>query len=74
MQRQWRGLVPLTLTLTHPGLSQTHARRQGRSPQRIEHQVRDEELNAGSRWSSRIQNDSQLKVKGSIQVIFVPAL
>jgi len=66
--------VPLTLSLSHPGLAQTHARRQSRSPQRIEHQVREEELNAGSRWSSRIQNNSPVKVKGSIQVIFVPAL
>ncbi|MCI0423078.1 MAG: hypothetical protein L0312_28285, partial [Acidobacteria bacterium] len=40
--------VPLTLSLIHPGLAQTYARRQSRSPQRIEHQVNEQQLNVGS--------------------------
>ena len=66
--------VPLTLSLIHSGPAQIYARRQSRSPQRIEHQISEEQLNTGSRWLGRLQNDSQSKVKGSIQVIFVPAL
>ena len=66
--------VPLTVSLIHPGISKVHARRQNRSPQRIEHQVTAGELDAGARWIVRFQNDSQSKVRGKFQVTFAPAL
>ncbi|MEW5975595.1 MAG: hypothetical protein AB1898_07295 [Acidobacteriota bacterium] len=66
--------VSLTLSLTHPGLARTYAKRQGPSALRIEHQATESELDAGSRWVGRIQNDTQSRVRGRMTVLFTPAL
>lgn len=66
--------APLTLSLIHSGQSRTYARRLGSSPLRIEHQVTELELDRGSRWIVRVQNDSQIKLKGRLKVIYTPGL
>ncbi len=69
--------LPLILSLIHPGQDKTHARRQGRSPLRAEHQVTEQELDKGLRWVARVQNDSgdrQAKARGRVKVIFTPSL
>lgn len=66
--------APLTVSLIHPGQSRTYARRQGPSPIRVEHQVTEQELDRGSRWIVRMQNDSQIKVKGRLKVLYTPGL
>ena len=64
----------ITLSLIHPGQARTHARRQGISPLRIEHQVTERELDRGGRWIARVQNDNQTKIKGRVRVTYTPSL
>jgi len=69
--------LPITLSLVHTAEEKTYARRQGMSPLRAEHQVTELELDKGSRWHVRVQNDhsdSQAKVRGRLKVVFTPAL
>jgi len=66
--------TPLTVSLIHPGQARTYARRQGGSPVRVEHQATEQELDRGSRWIVRVQNDSQIKVKGRLKVLYTPGL
>lgn len=64
----------LSLILLHPGDDRVYARRQGRSPIRIEQQIASQALDRGARWVVRIQNDSAVKVNGRLKVIFTPNL
>ncbi|MCI0486463.1 MAG: hypothetical protein L0229_07665 [Blastocatellia bacterium] len=66
--------LPLMLSLIHPGQARTYARRQGASPLRIEHRVTDSELDKGTRWIVRVQNDNQAKIKGRVRVTYTPGL
>lgn len=66
--------LPLMISLIHPGQARTYARRQGASPLRIEHQVSEQELDRGSRWVVRMQNDSQVRIKGRLKVSYTPGL
>jgi hypothetical protein len=66
--------VPLVVSLIHPGESRTHARRQGTSPIKVEHQVTEQALDHGDRWVIRVQNDTQTKVIGTLRVIYKPSL
>ncbi len=66
--------VSITVSLIHPGQARTYARRQGTSPLRIEHQVTDRELDKGTRWIVRVQNDNQVKIKGRVKVTYTPSL
>lgn len=69
-----RGQVPLVVSLVHPGESRTYARRQGPSPVKVEQQVTEETLDRGRRWVIRVQNDTQTKVKGRIEITYTPSL
>jgi hypothetical protein len=64
----------LTVSLIHPADSRTHARRQGASPIRVEHHVTEQEIDKGARWVVRIQNDSDVRVRGRIKVTYSPSL
>ncbi len=64
----------VTVSLIHPSQSRTHARRLGMSPIRVEHQVTEQELDQGSRWLIRLQNDGQVKVRGRLRVSYTPGL
>lgn len=64
----------VTVSLIHPAQSRTHARRLGMSPIRVEHQVTERELDQGSRWLVRLQNDGQVKVSGRLRVFYTPGL
>jgi hypothetical protein len=64
----------LTLSLIHPGLDKTYARRVGKSGLRIEQQITEQELERGRRVTVRIQNDGATRVKGRIKVSFFPSL
>lgn len=64
----------VTVSLIHPAQSRTHARRLGMSPIRVEHQVTERELDQGSRWLIRLQNDGQVKVSGRLKVFYTPGL
>jgi len=64
----------LVVSLIHPGESRTYARRQGRSPIKVEHQVTEQALDRGRRWIVRVQNDTQTKVSGRVRVIYTPSL
>jgi hypothetical protein len=65
--------VPLTASLIHPSQSRTYARRQGTSPIRVEHQITERELDLGLRWVVRVENNSQVKVNGTLKVSFTAA-
>lgn len=67
-------MVPLVVSLIHPGESRTYARRQGTSPMTVEQQATEEALDHGERWIVRVQNDSQKKVKGTLRIIYTPSL
>jgi hypothetical protein len=69
-----RGQVPLVVSLVHPGESRTYARRQGPSPVTVEQQVTEQTLDRGQRWIIRVQNDTQTKVKGRIEITYTPSL
>jgi hypothetical protein len=69
-----RGQVPLVVSLVHPGEPRTYARRQGPSPITMEQQVTEQTLDRGRRWIIRVQNDTQTKVKGSIEITYTPSL
>ncbi|MDQ6653108.1 MAG: hypothetical protein M3Y84_10235 [Acidobacteriota bacterium] len=66
--------VTLVVSLIHPGESRTYARRQGTSPIRVEQQVTEQTLDLGVRWVVRVQNDTQTKVKGRIEITYTPSL
>lgn len=66
--------APVTLSLVHQGQSLTYARRQGKSPLRIEHQVTEQQLDTGRRWIVRVQNDGKEKLKGALTIIYTPSL
>jgi hypothetical protein len=69
------GSIPrLTVSLIHPAQSRTHARRQGMSPIRVEHQVTEPELDRGSRWVVRVQNDGLVRINGRLKVLYTPGL
>jgi hypothetical protein len=62
----------LSLILLHPGEDRVYARRQGRSPIRIEQQIAESALDRGIRFVVRIENGSTTRVKGHLTVIFTP--
>ena len=66
--------VTLVVSLVHPGESRTYARRQGPSPITVEQQVTEQTLDRGRRWIIRVQNDTQTKVKGRIEINYTPSL
>jgi len=68
------GQVALVVSLIHPGESKTYARRQGSSPINVEHQVTEQALDRGGRWVVRVQNDSQTKVNGRVNITYTPSL
>src|SRR5262249_13501736 len=83
IEAEWRPdpLIPdaaaqpqLTLSLIHPGLDKTYARRIGKSGLRIEQQITEQELERGRRVTVRLQNDGAAKVKGRVKVSFFPSL
>ena len=69
-----QGQIPLVVSLVHPGESRTYARRQGPSPVTVQQQVTDQTLDRGLRWIIRVQNDTQTKVKGRIEITYTPSL
>lgn len=66
------GQTPLVLSLTHLGQSRTYARRLGKSPLRIEHQITERDNDAGLRWVARLQNDGPAKLTGVLKITFAP--
>ena len=66
--------VTLVVSLVHPGESKTYARRQGPSPVTVEQQVTEQTLDRGRRWIIRVQNDTQTKVNGRIEITYTPSL
>jgi hypothetical protein len=66
--------VALVVSLIHPGESRTYARRQGASPIRVEQQVTEPTLDLGMRWVVRVQNGTQTKVMGRIEITYTPSL
>ncbi len=64
----------LTLQLIHTDPDKIHARRRGFNSLRIEQQVTEREIDRGLRWTARIQNEGQAKIKGLLKVTFTPSL
>jgi hypothetical protein len=64
----------LSIVLLHPGEDKVYARRQGRSPVKIEQQITAGLLDRGTRWIVRLQNDREVKVKGRVRITFTPEL
>jgi hypothetical protein len=67
-------VLPLMLSLTHVGQAKIYARRQGRSPLRIEHQITELDIDKGKNWITRIENGGLVKVKGILKITFTPSI
>lgn len=64
----------LSLSLIHSGEERVYARRQGPSPLRVEQPITERTLDRGARWSVRILNNGQTRVRGFVKVMFTPGL
>src|SRR5262245_21454961 len=64
----------LTLSLEHPGTNRIYARRNAKSPLRIDQQITVADIERGKRIVVRLQNDNTARVKGRVKVTFAPAM